>query len=166
GDRYDRSHHHPQRITSRRSRLGHRAARHALLGGIRLGGQFRGVGRGDRSGVRDETRPRARAMLDRRTGRRAGRLCFPRAGIGHDREAAPAAGGAGRARGRRRGSTRGRVHPLRPRRQLSHADPLDERCTPRRQAPLRARGLPPRPERSAPQLRPRSRRRNLGTDPL
>ncbi len=58
----------------RRHGLGHLGAWRAVRAGIRMGHFVRGAGRQDRGRVSREVRSRARALLDRRTRRGAGRL--------------------------------------------------------------------------------------------
>ncbi len=64
--------------------------------------QLRGAGRGDRGAVHQGIRRFARALLDRRSRRRAGRLGLPGEASRRGRQAAPAAGGEEGARARRR----------------------------------------------------------------
>src|SRR3989442_10294430 len=77
--------------------MGRRAARRALLGGVRLGRIVRGAGRGHRREVREPPRPPARALLDRGCRRRARRVRVLRQEIEDGREAAAPARRAARA---------------------------------------------------------------------
>ena len=71
GEKTDRRAVRPARASPRRHGLGGRRARRALRAGVRLGRALRGAGRRDRRRVHRRLRPEARALLDRRDGRRA-----------------------------------------------------------------------------------------------
>ena len=64
----------------------------ALRPGIWLGHQFRSAGRGDRGAIHPILRSVARALLDRRNRRRAGRLDLPGQGVRRGRQTAAVAG--------------------------------------------------------------------------
>ena len=74
---------------------------------------LRGAGRGDRGKIPDLVRCLARALLDRRNRRRAGRLGISGAPYRRSRQAATAAGRSGRARTGTRPAAGRRVHRVR-----------------------------------------------------
>ena len=111
---------------------------HRLRRGIRLGHQLRGAGRRDLRAVHQELRSRARALLDRRSRWRAGRLGLPGEGVRRGRQAAPAAGREEGARARRRPRAGRAMHPRRAREGLREDDAVDAELPARRARHLSA----------------------------
>ena len=126
---------------------------------------FEGAVRADRRRFRQQVRSQARALLDRRNGRRDCRLvsCWRR--IADDSEGRPHPPAARRsegARARRRRAARRRMHPLRPPRRLQEDHAVDPQRAHRRAPHLSESGLSAHAHGTAPELGPSGGQRALG----